>query len=418
MSSELKLNPYAVLGAEADETGNYCILIAPKINEGLQILGVTESERPDLYRLLAELSGVGLDLLDIENDLDNDARELLTRSGVLVTAENVPEKPLFSCPLDGIEIGAANGINAANAAQVNPTFRFEPFDLSSFRALIADKHFSPYLPTAWIKSAGTRLDLGYWLTTEQASAVSQLRAGGPVPADIDPDLRAKLAAAEIIIEADSYSEKEKNAAGRIEEAKKLFLQDKYATLRNVIPAPHIRSMQAFYRAYTAQGFMPFGDSVVKRRFRQANEPLARFFHRSLTPLMSKLVGAEIKPSYCYAASYREGADLRPHVDREACEYSFSLQVDYEPEPADGISPWPLWLSTRILYENVENGHSLEWSDCPPDDKTERSILLGNGDCLAYRGRALAHYRYELPQGHRSTSLFFHYVPLDFDDVII
>ncbi len=164
--------------------------------------------------------------------------------------------------------------------------------------------------------------------------------------------------------------------------------------------------------------MPFGDSAVKRRFRQANEPLARFFHLSLTSLMSKLVGCEIKPSYCYAASYREGADLKPHVDREACEYSFSLQVDYEPEPADGISPWPLWLSTGKYYEDVEDGHSLEWSDRPPDEKTERSIILGNGDCLAYRGRALAHYRYELPPGHRSTSLFFHYVPLDFDDAMI
>ncbi len=187
MSSELKLNPYAALGVE--ETGD-CILVAPKINEGLQILGVRESERPDLYRLLAELSGIGLDLLDIKNDLDDDARELLTRFGVLVTAENVPEKPLFSCPLDGIEIGAANGIDPATAAQVNPTFRFEPFDLSNFRALITDKHFSPYLPTVWIKSAGTELDLGYWLTNEQASVVSRLRAGGPVPADVMDMARA------------------------------------------------------------------------------------------------------------------------------------------------------------------------------------------------------------------------------------
>jgi hypothetical protein len=417
MASELKLNPYAELGVESEGTKD-CILAAPKINEGLQVLNISESERPDLYQLLTELSGVGLNLLDIENDLDDDSRELLTEFAVLVTAENTPERPLFSCPLDGIETGGLSGFSGGNAMQVDPSFRFEPFDLSRFRSLIADKHFSPYLPTAWIKSAGIELDLGYWLTQEQASIVSLFRAGEPVPTDIGPDLLAKLAAAGIIVEADLYSEKEKNAARGIEEAKELFSRDKYATLRNVIPGAHIRSMQAFYRSYTAQGFMPFGDSFVKRRFRQANEPLARFFHHSLAPLMSKLVGTEIKPSYCYAASYREGADLKPHVDREACEYSFSLQVDYQPEPADGISPWPLWLSTRKFYEDVEDGHSLDWSDCPPDEKTERSVLLGNGDCLAYRGRALAHYRHELPQGHRSTSLFFHYVPLDFDEALI
>src|ERR1044072_4023437 len=192
MPSELKLNPYAELGVETGETED-CILAAPKMNEGLQVLNISESERPDLYKLLTELSGVGLNLLDIENDLDDDSRELLTEFGILVTAENTPERPLFSCPLDGIGGSGANGFSAGNARQVNPTFRFEPFDLSKFRALIADKHFSPYSPTAWIKSAGIELDLGYWLNQEQALIVSPFRAGGPGPADIGPDPRGQLA---------------------------------------------------------------------------------------------------------------------------------------------------------------------------------------------------------------------------------
>jgi hypothetical protein len=161
--------------------------------------------------------------------------------------------------------------------------------------------------------------------------------------------------------------------------------------------------------------MMFGDTRVKHRFREGNEPLARFFHLGLTGLMSKLVGTEVKPSYCYAASYREGADLPPHLDREACEYSFSIQVDYEPAPADGISPWPLGLSTRKLDE--ENKYSLKRDDFDPQGESERSVSLGNGDCLAYRGRELAHYRSPLSTGHKSTSLFFHYVAMDYDGPI-
>jgi len=415
MPSDLILNPYTVLAVENEETGDY-VLVAPKAGEGMQTLSISESEHPALYGLLAELSKAGLGLLDVENDLDDSERDLFIRSGVLVTAENTPQKPLFSCLLDDVKAGAA--ASNESSLRVNPTFHFEPFDLSNFRTLAAEKHFSPYLPTAWIKSPGVELDLGYWVSHEQASVISGLRAGEPIPAGIDPDLRAKLAAAGIIIDSEVYSEKEENAAGRIGEVKELFSKQKYATLEKVIPDPQIRAMQAFYRSYIGQGFMWFGDERVKRRFREGNEPLARFFHLSLTPLMSKLVGCEVKPSYCYAASYREGADLKPHVDREACEYSFSLQVDYEPEPADGISPWPLCLSTRKLDENNDNRHSLEWSDFAPNEETEKAISLRNGDCLVYKGRELAHYRHPLPEGHKSTSLFFHYVPLDFEDALI
>ncbi len=411
MPSDLKLNPYAVLAVETNETnetnetggaGN-CTLIAPKVGEGLQKLNLSEAEHPALYGLLAELSKIGLNLLDVENDLDDRERDLFARFGVLVTAENIPQKPLFSCLLDDLKAGQA--ASNERAMRVNPAFRFEPFDLSNFRTLSVDKHFSPYLPTAWIKSPGVELDLGYWISHQQAAAVLHLRAGEPVPAGIDPGLSAKLEAAGIIIDSASYSETEENAAGRVAEAKESFSQNKYATLKNVIPGPHIRAMQAFYRSYIGQGFMWFGDTRVERRFRDGNEPLARFFHLSLTSLMSKLVGCEVKPSYCYAASYRGGADLKPHVDREACEYSFSLQVDYEPEPTDGVSPWPLNLSIH------EPGRE-------PGGETERAIYLGNGDCLAYRGRELPHYRSPLPEGHKSTSLFFHYVPMDFDDALI
>jgi hypothetical protein len=412
MPAELKLNPYAAFAAEIVDGGD-CILVAPKVGESLQVLTISQSECPALYSLFAELSAVGLNTLDVENDLDDEARDLLARFGVLVTDENTPQKPLYSCLLDDVKVDEI--ARDESALRVNPTFRFEQFDLSKFRALSVDKHFSPYLPTAWIKSRGVELDLGFWVDHEHASLFSQLRAGEPFPDVIDSKLRVKLAAAGIIVDPQVYDETEKIAAGTISDAQKLFSQSKYATLKNVIPEAQVRAMQVFYRAYIEQGFILMGDTRVQRRFREPNEPLARFFHLSLAGLMSKLVGCEVKPSYCYAASYREGADLPPHIDREACEYSFSIQIDYEPEPGDGVSPWALGLSTRELNDNTK--YLLEWKDFEPGQETERALYLGNGDCLAYRGRDLAHYRSQLPVGHKSTSLFFHYVPMDYDGLI-
>jgi hypothetical protein len=102
----------------------------------------------------------------------------------------------------------------------------------------------------------------------------------------------------------------------------------------------------------------------------------------------------VEPSYVYFASYQPGAALPRHVDREQCEFSISLLVDYEPDP-DGPSGWPLCL---------EN---------PSAPEAGTAADLGVGDALVYRGRELIHYRDPLPAGHQSTSLFFHYVRPDY-----
>ena len=58
--------------------------------------------------------------------------------------------------------------------------------------------------------------------------------------------------------------------------------------------------------------------------------------------VSQVAGVAVKPSYAYFASYREGAELEIHRDRQQCEVSISFLIDYVPSP-DGASPWPLWV---------------------------------------------------------------------------
>jgi len=41
------------------------------------------------------------------------------------------------------------------------------------------------------------------------------------------------------------------------------------------------------------------------------------------------------------------------------------------------------------------------------------VYLSNGDAVIYKGCELVHYRYPLADGCASTSLFMHYVPVDF-----
>jgi hypothetical protein len=168
----------------------------------------------------------------------------------------------------------------------------------------------------------------------------------------------------------------------------------YAVVRDVI-APHlVGALRHYYRGLVAGGQMPRGDDQVAERYRMHSEPVAMFFHPQLANLMSRIAGEPVKPTYLYFACYPAGSALPRHVDRLQCEFSISLLVDYSPEP-NGPSGWPLLLE----HPDLPNGGA--------------AVDLGLGDAVFYRGRRLVHYRDPLPDGHQSSSLFFHYVREDF-----
>src|SRR5262249_1315975 len=147
-----------------------------------------------------------------------------------------------------------------------------------------------------------------------------------------------------------------------------------------------------YRFQIRSGALPFGDDQSPRRYVSHNDSVSRFFHHYLTPIVRKIVGEPIRPSYVYLASYQEGATLERHTDREQCEFSVSFCLDYSPEPTRH-TPWPLLLHL---------------------DRGTITVFQRIGDGLIYRGRQIPHSRYELPAGNSSTSIFFHYVREDFN----
>lgn len=71
------------------------------------------------------------------------------------------------------------------------------------------------------------------------------------------------------------------------------------------------------------------------------------------------------------------------------------------------------LKPRLVWEQVKDSISNKFPEESQDEDKNEKIFLASGDGLVYQGRELIHYRYSLPKGHKSTSLFFHYVPKDF-----
>jgi hypothetical protein len=308
----------------------------------------------------------------------------------------------FYCLLDELPIHLvpraawANGQNATSGRNLflNPQCKLHasgelPEELQSQRHLLSGFDWEGTI--AWVREAETGSVNPFWLGPRFESHVRQLRSGEPVPLSVPESVRSILEGAGIVVCSDLAAQRDKQREGMIQKAAELFRQKGYAPLHGLIHPFHIAALRRYYRYRIRTGAIKLGDGQSPRRYVSYNDPVAKFFHRQIATTMSAVAGEPVKPSYVYLASYLSGAELKKHVDREQCEFSITLCLDFSPEP-DLATPWPICLQT------------------PSSTVTVYQAL---GDGLAYRGTRLPHYRSKLREGQTSTSIFFHYVGADF-----
>jgi hypothetical protein len=149
-----------------------------------------------------------------------------------------------------------------------------------------------------------------------------------------------------------------------------------------------------YRASVAAGKLTHGDRQANRHCAH-NDPAGRVTLNLLRETVERIVGSPIKSSYAYASLYCGGTDLPWHRDRPQCRYTLSLQIDHQPLPPDGRSPWPVQVRLD--------------PDAPPLDCFQ---TIGGG--ILFRGCEISHGRPTLPPDQRSWVLLLHYVDRDFD----
>lgn len=251
--------------------------------------------------------------------------------------------------------------------------------------------FSLQGTVAWVRDPACGALLPFWLGPRLESIVRSLKLGEPAPASLEPDARAVLSAAGILVTTGHAAMRRLEWEEMATKSSPLFCKKGYAPLADLIHPFHVAALRRYYRYLIRTGAIHLGDGQSARRYVAYNEPVARFFHHHITATLSAVAGEPIKPSYVYLASYLSGAELRKHTDREQCEFSITFCLDFSPEPALE-TPWPIQLDT------------------PTGTVTVYQAL---GDGLAYRGTRLPHYRGILGNGETSTSIFFHYVSADF-----
>lgn len=264
-----------------------------------------------------------------------------------------------------------------------------PEEFASCRDLLSG--FALQGTIAWVRNFLSGKLCPFWLGPELGDIVRKLQPGEAVPSSEPFKAQSLLEWAGILVAegqtARGYDDREET----IQNASSAFREKGYVPLSGLIHPFHVAALRRYYRFLIRTGAINLGDRQSPRRYCAHNEPVARFFHHLVAPILSAVAGEPLKPSYVYMASYLSGAELKKHTDREQCEFSVTLCLDFSPEPALP-TPWPITLDT-------------------PRGTVIVHQALGDG--LAYRGTRIPHYRSPLGEGQTSTSIFFHYVSADF-----
>jgi len=148
----------------------------------------------------------------------------------------------------------------------------------------------------------------------------------------------------------------------------------------------LRKELAEYLAYQIlqekeKGLMSCDTQVTHSSFRY-NMPLIRTLHLYEQERVSSLCNKQLTPTYCYTRIYYKDSDLKPHKDRDACEYSITLHIQ-------GSEPWEIYMEDFTTKEHIP-------------------IILDPGDAVLYKGCDIVHYRKPF-QGEYYIQCFLHYV---------
>jgi hypothetical protein len=244
---------------------------------------------------------------------------------------------------------------------------------------------------AWIKDPATNSLQPFWMGSGLKTILSGAQPGDPAPSMRSQQARRSLIMANLLVPKDYPSHRRQQWAEIVSAACPQFQHNGYAPVGQLIHPFHIAALRRYYRHQLRTGKLHLGDGQSPLRYIAYNDPVARFFHQQLAPAVTAFAGEPVKPSYVYLAAYQPGAVLEKHTDREQCEFSVTLCLDYAPEPHIA-TPWPLHLHKK---------------------SGRVTVFQAVGDALLYRGCQVPHSRDALPEGHSSTSIFFHYVRGDF-----
>lgn len=169
----------------------------------------------------------------------------------------------------------------------------------------------------------------------------------------------------------------------MEQSVELFEKDKYVCIKNLVDKNSCLELSNYLKKAVED----------KRTTKDPQCPLSESLYggeifdrllENLMPMIEQNTGKKLYPTYSYARLYKPDEELKNHRDRDACEISVSLCLDFEGDS------WPIYIS-----HNQDKSNASE-------------IIMEQGDAVIYRGCDVWHWRDKF-KGKWATQVFLHYV---------
>lgn len=154
-------------------------------------------------------------------------------------------------------------------------------------------------------------------------------------------------------------------------------------------------LKEYYRTTINNNVFVLGDKQ-SQRFKAHNEPMSRFVQYEILPLIEKITGKRLKPTYTYLSSYIKDSDLPAHTDRPECEYTVSFLVNKDVD-------WPIYC--HKVKQPIKNKGRYDFT--PTKDECLSLDCDSNG-FIIFSGTDHIHYR-EKFTGEFYDIILLHYM---------
>ena len=170
-------------------------------------------------------------------------------------------------------------------------------------------------------------------------------------------------------------------------------------VENVINRDIHKIVDEYFKTNIRNGEYEFKDGQ-SNRYKVSDEIITRLLQLEFLPLIEKIVGKKMKPTYTYLSAYIKDSDLPPHTDRPECEYTCSYIIG---KPKD--CNWNIYVHKIKQAQAFKGAYDFT----PPKDECIAIDCPENG-LMIFNGTDHIHYREKL-EGEYYNIVLLHYATI-------
>ena len=160
------------------------------------------------------------------------------------------------------------------------------------------------------------------------------------------------------------------------------------SVENVINPEIHKLIDQYFKKNIERGVYPLGDKQANR-YKILDEVMTRLLHLEFLPLIEKITGKKMAPTYTYLSAYLKGTDLPAHTDRADCEFTCSYVIG---KPTD--SAWNIYVhkEKQPIKHKGRYNFTPSIDECIAVDCRENGLMIFNGtDHIHFREKLEAEY---------------------------